>query len=462
MIFEMLVVGAATIWVGYYRATMDKRFYRPYLQKWEDLMRNMKIKNEDGDTFEPLKISVLENGITYVVNIPTGFKVDKLENITDEINTHFEGITTIKRVKFANYCIVKIITKDISDFEFSPVKTKEYELYIGKTLDLQDYKVNLTKAAAHLLIGAPSGKGKSFLLASILTNLMYNSSNNIEIYLLQIMKGDIASFEKCKPVKFTAYTLAEVTWGLEKAVEIITSRDKKFRSVGINNLKNYNKHYPKSKLKRVYLVTEEISFFMESSTDNDEEKELKARCLEALKTIVKAGRSAGVHLITVTQRSTVDNIPSTLKSMMIRVSLGQISSIDSRNIIESDDAIYLDEKECLVYGDVPGLTPVRIPTIDEDFTILNKFVPEIKVPKILNHSKDNSKVNKETSSEVIKHTNLEKKEIIKEKKQAPFSFTGPTFKIINLERSIDSIENTNKKIKKRKGVYIEKEEEDAN
>ena len=47
MIFQMLLVGAATIGVGYYRATMDKRFYKPYLKKWEDLMRNMKIKNEE-------------------------------------------------------------------------------------------------------------------------------------------------------------------------------------------------------------------------------------------------------------------------------------------------------------------------------------------------------------------------------------------------------------------------------
>ena len=461
MIFQMLLVGAATIGVGYYRATMDKRFYKPYLKKWEDLMRNMKIKNEDENTFEPIKISVFDNGITYVIKIPTGFKVDKLENIIDEINTHFEGVTTIQRVKFSNYCIVKIITKDISDFQFSPVKCKEYELYIGKTLDLQDYKIDLTKSAAHLLIGAPSGKGKSFLLASILTNLIYNSSNNIEIYLLQIMKGDIANFEKCKPVKFTAYTVEEVTWGLEKAVEIIKNRDKKFRSIGINNLKNYNKHYPKSKLKRVYLVTEEISFFMENNTDTEEEQKLKSRCLEALKTIVKAGRSAGVHLITITQRSTVDNIPSTLKSMMIRVSLGQISSIDSRNIIECDDAIYLDDKECLVYGDIPGLAPIRIPTIDEDFTILNKYVPEIKTPEVLSKSKKYTEVENKIDNKEIKDTDLMNKEIKKESKESNFSFKGPDFKIVDLERAIDSTKKTHKKIETRKGVYIE-EEEDVN
>lgn len=467
MIFQMLLVGAAAIGTGYYRLTMDKRFYKPYIEKWESLMRNMKIKNEDEDTFKPEKISVMEHGITYVIKIPTGFTVDKLESIKDEINTHFKGIATIKRIKFSDCCIVKIITKNIDNFKFAPVKCKEYEVYIGKTLDLQNYTVDLTKAAAHLLIAAPSGKGKSFLLASILTNLIYNSSDSIELYLLQIMKGDVANFERCKPVKFCAYTLEEVAWGLEKAVDIITDRDKKFRGLGINNLKNYNKHYPKSKLKRVYLVTEEISFFMPNDTDTEEEQKIKARCLESLKTIVKAGRSVGVHLITVTQRGTVDNIPSLMKSMMIRVSLGQISSIDSRNIIESDDAIYLEDKECYVYGDVPGLTPIKIPTIDEDFTILNKYVPEIKIPEVLNTSKkdteiDNKVINKEAKVIYLKDKEAENKnKNANEKKENDFNFKGPDFKIVNLENTVDFTKKTQKKIEARKGVYIE-EDDDVN
>lgn len=461
MIFQMLLVGAATLGVGYYRATMDYRAIKPYMEKWDKLMKSMGIKNKIDETFTPLKINVMDNGVTYVINIPPGLKIDKLESIRDEINTYFKGVTTIKRVKFASHCIVKIITKDISDFKFAPVKCKEYEVYIGKTLDLENYKVDLTKAAAHLLIAAPSGKGKSFLIASILTNLIYNSSDKIEIYLLQIMKGDVGNFEKCKPVKFTAYTLAEVAWGLEKIVDIIVNRDKMFRALGINNLKNYNRHYPNSKIKRVYAVIEEISFFMTNDSDNDQVKEVKSRCLEAIKTIARAGRSSGVHAVIITQRGTVENLPSLLKSMCIRICLGQISAIDSRNIIESDDAIYLEDKECYVYGDIPGISNIRVPTIDEDFKILQKYVPEIKTPIILNNKKDNkdSAENelKENSNEVNKPILIEKKEVKEEiKTKDSFSFKGPSFKIIDFE-SQDESNKVDKKIMRRKGVYIEEE-----
>lgn len=442
MLVQLFIVGALTAGAIYYRSTMDYRNVKPYIKKWKTLMQSMDIQNKQGETYEPFKIEVLDNGIIYFITIPPGLTIDKLNKIQNEINTYFKGVSTIKKIKFADYCIIKIITKDVSDYEFVPVKCKPSEIYVGKTLDLENYTIDLTKSAAHILIGAPSGKGKSFLLASILTNLIYNSCNNIELYLLQIIKGDIASFENCKPVKFTAYSLEEVAWGLTKAVEIISRRDKYFRSLGINSLKNYNKHYPKSKFKIIYLVTEEISFFMESSTDNEIEKELKAKCLDALKTITKAGRSTGVHLITVTQRSTIDNIPSTMKSMMIRISLGQISSVDSRNIIESDDAIYLDEKECYVYGDIPGLNIIKIPTIDEDFKILNKYVPEIRIPS-KNNKLDNNYQNTDNKKTIINKVPVTL--------ESNLQFKGPEFKFVDLNVN----ENIDKKIKNRKGIYRE-------
>lgn len=455
MLLQLVLVGAATVGATYYRATMDYRKLKPYLKKWEKFIEATGIKNKTDETFTPIDVCPMENGVVYVINIPAALKVEKLEEIKNEMNTYFKGVTTIKRVKFANYCIIKIITKDILDYEFKPVKCTPTEIYVGKTLALEDYKIDLTKGPAHLLICAPSGKGKSFLLATILTNLIYNSSKQIEIYLLQIMKSDVALFKACKCVKYSGFNLEDVTWGLEKLVEISAERDKKFSTLGVKNLKHYNEHYPKSKMKRIFAITEEISFFMENSTDTEEVKNLKARCYEAFMSIVKASRSSGVHLITVTQRSTVDNIPSTMKSMMCRISLGQLSAIDSRNIIESDSAIYLESKECIVYGDKPGEEIIKIPTVDEDFKILNKYVPEIKLPaksikEIENKTPEKSKINEEESV-----TNSIKDNVIPLiPKTDNNGFMGPEFKILNLEAAIDKID---KKIENRKGVYREED-----
>lgn len=453
MLLQLALVGSATIGLLYYRSTMDYRKIKPYIKKWEAFMSATGIKNKKDETFAPVNIEPMENGVVYLIDIPAALKVEKLEEIKNEINTYFKGVTTIKKVKFSSYCVVKIITKDVLDYEFKPVKCSSTEIYVGKTLALEDYKVDLTKGPAHLLIGAPSGKGKSFLLATILTNLIYNSSKEIEIYLLQIMKNDVALFKDCKCVKYSGFTLEDVTWGLEKLVEISRERDKKFSTLGIKNLKHYNAHYPKNKMKRIFAVTEEISFFMESSTDTEEIKELKNRCYEAFKEIVKSSRSSGIHLVTVTQRSTVDNIPSTMKSMMCRISLGQLSAIDSRNIIESNSAIYLEDKECIVYGDKPGEEIIKIPTVDEDFKILNKYVPEIKLPiDSIKKVENNNEVNKAVNETLeIKDNVIPLMPKINDKE----NFIGPEFKILNLETAIDKIEKNDKKIKNRKGVYKE-------
>ncbi|MFU7517983.1 hypothetical protein AB4668_19685, partial [Clostridium sp. HCS.1] len=97
-------------------------------------------------------------------------------------------------------------------------------------------------------------------------------------------------------------------------------------------------------------------------------------------TIVKAGRSSWIHLLALTQRTTVSNLPSDVKSQMCRISFRQLSSVDSKNIIECDDAINLEDRECLIYGTSKAMEIVNIPFLDEDFKVLNKYVKEIAIP----------------------------------------------------------------------------------
>ena len=108
-------------------------------------------------------------------------------------------------------------------------------------------------------------------------------------------------------------------------------------------------------------------------------KQLKNKCWTNILTIVKAGRAAGVHFLSVTQRSTVANIPSEVKSQMCCITLRQRSKRDSENIIEDSGATKLKERECLVFSS-QGLDMVKVPSIDEDYEILQKYVKEIIVP----------------------------------------------------------------------------------
>lgn len=87
------------------------------------------------------------------------------------------------------------------------------------------------------------------MLASILTNLIYNLNKDVEIYLSQIVKGKIGAFLNCIPVKFTSYTLEEVAYTFSKVCGILDKRAEMFSSNGIKNITQWNKHFPRRKMK---------------------------------------------------------------------------------------------------------------------------------------------------------------------------------------------------------------------
>ncbi|MGU8221734.1 FtsK/SpoIIIE domain-containing protein [Clostridium perfringens] len=433
MIAEALILGGTLAATLYYKFSKDSREKRDVINRWNNLMQSLEKTEANEEKFKVSNVVLLENKIIFDVEIASGKSFNGLISKKNEIENAFKGVCIMEQVKFSNRANVTIITKNIMDFNFEPVTAKPSELYIGKNLSGDNHVIDVTKAC-HLLIGGATGFGKSFLIANILTNLIYNSNKDIEIHLLQKMKSDLSLFEKCKGVKFTAFNLEEAVMDLEKIYKTLERRNSLLKESGCKNLEHFNKYNYNNKLKRIYLFMEEISFYMPSEDDKEDIKLLKDKAWEYIKDIVKAGRAAGIHLICVTQRSTITNLPSDVKSCMCRISLKQFSSIDSRNIIENDDAIYLGDRECICYGDGNLQQIIKIPQIDEDFKVLQQYVKEIKIPSKVNWSKD---------------TIVDKKTIIKEDK-----------KDVCISNYKDSVEiNTTvpsrKENRKRKGVVLD-------
>ena len=340
-------------------------------EKFNNLMSVMKL-----DGFRLIEDKKIVNGHILKISIPATSSFETFEKKKSQLEDHLGAIIELEKIRFTSMLIAKCINQDIGKYKFNIVKCLENKLFIAREFDGTPFFLDLDKEA-HLLIAGQTGTGKSFLLASILTNLIA-TNKNIEIYLSQIMKGEIGLFSNCRQVKMTAYNLEEVAAILRRISKNIDERSKLFSSKGFKNLTHYNSKN-KNKLKRIFFVVEELSFFMPNDNDPANIKTLKSECWNKILDLVKTGRSSGIHFISVTQRSTCANLPSEVKAQMCCLSTQQRSAIDSMNIIESPDAKDLQERECLIWGR-KGLKLLKIPFIDEDYRDLQKFVPEIKLP----------------------------------------------------------------------------------
>lgn len=402
MIVELTVV--AGLYSGY--KWCKNAELRKVKQKWLDILQASKsegIRNKSDETFMISKIYHKPFGYLCTVNIPDGLSLNSLINAKRMIEDNFNCILEIEKERFEDYVKVKIINK-VLDFDYAPVVTKSNELFLGYKLDGAKFLLNLN-LDAHALVAGKTGTGKSFLFASILTNLIYHNKKDFEIYLLQVMKGEIDIFRNCPSVKFTSDNVNEILVILKKLVDIIHRRSKQFTEMGVKNISQWNQNYPSQKMKRIIVGVEEISFFMNQTQDDENP------CFKYFIDIVKAGRSAGVHCICLTQRTTVANLPSELKAQMSVLTAKQRSELDSRNAIDIPDAAYLEKQEFIASTN-DGYTKFKAPTIDENFLILNKYVPEIKIPEVKDKKvSDNNKLSYEETQKLKTYSdchNLEK------------------------------------------------------
>ena len=367
-----------------------------------NLMAKMKMEH-----YYLVDIKEVNNGYRLKIGIYAGGSITEFTKHKEELENWLGCISRITPIRFTNMLIMDCCTKDMGNYTFKPVKTTSNQLYIGKTFFNENYFIDINKDC-HLAIFGMTGSGKSVLLASILTNLIYNNSNEIELYLCQTHKRDLDFFKNCKPVKISCYTPNETLVILNKALKSIQTRSEKFAQLGIKDISRYNK-LMKTKMKRKFYIFEEISLYTPSETDSNEEYEIKEMVWRQILNILKLGRSVGIHIMMLSQRSTVSNLGGKngdIKSNLTKITFYQNSNTNSQNVLDTNDATKLKDRECCVM-DTKGISIIKVPYVDNDMLVFKEYVPEINV-----YSKDKySKIIKKE----VEYVNFSQKSIEKPK-----------------------------------------------
>ncbi|WP_291568511.1 FtsK/SpoIIIE domain-containing protein [Clostridium sp. UBA2485] len=386
MFVELGAIGVVS-YIGH--RIKNKDFY-----KYKSLLNAMYAK-ESGFTNKLDHTPILKQylNISYgdrlILDVSGIMSFEELEKKKDYISTYFKTKDVL--IKRLNNGLIQLdlIRNEYSNKRYEPVKTKEHEVLCGYNREGEYIKVDMNKFP-HLLIGGDTGTGKSRLMLLILTNLI-TQHNNIDIYLMQIRKGDLTVFKDCKQVKRVSRTLEEVRETLLYLDKICKERDAKIEDYigkGIYNIEDWNRAFKYRQFKYVYVALEEFSFFNPSGADSKEEKIIKKEILGLIRNIVLVGRSVGVFILTSLQKPTSSSIPAEIKGQLCtRASFRLQDKETSIIVLGNGKASKLGEREVIIR--TLGEQYIKTPYINHD--IIMKYISSSivkkktkKVPKISN------------------------------------------------------------------------------
>ncbi|GAA6863645.1 hypothetical protein CHC126_00960 [Helicobacter pylori] len=214
-----------------------------------------------------------------------------------------------------------------------------------------------------------SGSGKSNFLHVLIQNLaFYYDLDEVQLFLLDYKEG----------VEFNAYTdpileharlvsvASSVGFGvsfLSWLCDEIKKRSELFKQFNVKDLSDYRKH---GKMPRLIVVIDEFQVLFSDSATKEKE-----RVESYLNTILKKGRSYGVHLILATQAMHgADSNKSLMAQIANRIAL-PIDAEDSESVLSDDVACELTPRIEDIFNNNGGHkkyhTKMSIPKAPDDF-----------------------------------------------------------------------------------------------
>ena len=259
---------------------------------------------------------------------------------------------------------------------------------IGKDISGQVVVGELGKMP-HLLIAGQTGSGKSVMINTLLTSLLYrNSPSDMKLILVDPKQVEMAPYEDIPHLLTPVITEPEKTISaLKWAVNEMERRYKLLATEKIRNIKDYNKRL-QSRAKKIAIADENGN--VQEHEDGsmpyivivvDEMADLMMIAKKDVEALIvrlaQKARAVGIHLVLATQRPSVDVITGLIKANVpARISFTVASQVDSMTILDQAGA-----EKLLGQGDMLFYTP----SMSKPKRIQGAWVTDDEVNKITEH-----------------------------------------------------------------------------
>ncbi|WQS09476.1 DNA translocase FtsK [Helicobacter pylori] len=320
-------------------------------QSAEDLKRYAECFR-DNKSFERLKYLSVE-----VIN-DHGIQSQHMQDFADKIKAYYKQKKEVKRE-----------LKDLQrDKEFWTESSQfKVSVPVGWDINHKEVRFEIGEAQNHTLICDHSGSGKSNFLHVLIQNLaFYYAPNEVQLFLLDYKEG----------VEFNAYVAdptleharlvsvaSSISYGitfLKWLCDEIQKRADRFKQFNVKDLSDYRKH---GEMPRLIVVIDEFQVLF---SDNKSTKAVEGH----LNTLLKKGRSYGVHLVLATQTMHGGEIDSNIKAQIANRIALPMDADDSTKILDDDAACEIQKPEGIFNnngGHQKYHTKMSIPKAPDDF-----------------------------------------------------------------------------------------------
>jgi len=273
----------------------------------------------------------------YTLKPPTGVKLTKItaleNNLALDLAAHsirIEAPIPGKRLVGIEVPNLKYATVRISSLFQSPawqnVKSP-LGFVIGKDISGGPIINDLAKMP-HILVAGQTGSGKSVMINSILTSLLYrNSPSDLKLILVDPKRVELKPYDDIPHLLSPVITEPEqCISALKWTVAEMERRYKALSEVRRRNIVEYNNLKKEEGMPYIVLVIDELADLMM----------VAARDVEALVARIAAkARAVGIHMVLATQSPRVDVITGLIKANVpARIAFTTASQVDSRVIID--------------------------------------------------------------------------------------------------------------------------------
>lgn len=248
----------------------------------------------------------------------------------------------------------------------------------------------------HLLIAGTTGSGKSVLINTIITSILFRSSpEEVKFIMVDPKRVELTPYSDIPHLLTPVITdVSKVVNALKWATVEMEKRYRLFQEMGVKNIASYNEQSGFQAMPYIIIIIDEMADIMMSKNAGDVE--------ECIVRLAQMARATGIHLVLATQRPSVNVLTGLIKANVpARIAFQVTSMIDSRVIIDTPGAEKLLGKGDMLFIPPDVAKPRRIQgafVSDKEIRNLIGFIKSTGIQPVLDDSVTKTPVDKGTVS----------------------------------------------------------------